>query len=278
MENKPKSKKTTQNESSAKKMPPKGLLIGLIVGGVALLAIIIIAICLIVGGGVDYEATYNEFKQLETSMNKIADGNCYDLNDDFDDDYTTVAKYNGYVEGCVTEFESLETSMNKLGQTSGVKNDEDIKKAFEKFETTFKSIYSGKEELKDQLDLYAAYHEFYITISDSAADASSLKKAITAASDRFKETGNEQMMKFAEGFRERGLAYVTAIEKFKDNSSSTSLYNDLVDKMEVFIDYIDEEAPEIIDVTGLDFSKMNDLEDDYEALEKVVLKAYRENR
>ena len=44
--------------------------------------------------------------------------------------------------------------------------------------------------------------------------------------------------------------------------------------MEEFVDYIEESAPDIDEVTDLDFTKMNDLEDAYYDLEHAVRNAY----
>lgn len=269
-------KTATTPSVAAKKAPAKGLIIGLIVGGVALLGIIILVICcLLMGGEADYEATYNDLKTVETSMETLTSKNCYKVNQDIDDSYTSMEEYQGYIEACVKEFEAVDTAINDFSKSSGVKHNDEIKTAFDNFQSAFKTIYGGKSDIENELSIYAAFHDFYLTIDESGEDTESLKQAVNKAADLFENTKKEELVTFAQGFRERGLAYVEAIEKFQNSSSySSSLYNDVLNKMNDFVDFIEDEAPETADITKFNADNINNLEDAYYDLESAVRGAY----
>lgn len=252
---------------------PVGLIIGLAIGGVVLFgAIVTTIILLFFGGKVDYEATYNSFDALEASMDDIDYGDCYKAHSRIDSSYTSSSEYNEYITGCVAEFTALESATNEFAKTSGAKNDEDIKKAFESFKTIFDSIYTKKSDFESQLSIYNAYHEFYLTIDNADSNVKSLRSAITSAASLFEDTKNPSLTEFAQGFREKGLAYIRAIEDYRNGSGVS--YSDVYDKMEEFTDYIEDSAPEVADVTGLDFTKMNDLSSAYYDLYNAVRDAY----
>lgn len=252
---------------------PVGLIIGLAIGGVILFGGIVTAIVLLLfGGKVDYEATYKSFDALETSMDSIDYGDCYKVHNRIDSSYTSSSEYGEYITGCVEEFTALESATNEFAKTSGAKHDEDIKNAFDSFKTTLESIYTKKSDLESQLSIYNTYHEFYLTVDGASTDVKELESAIISAASLFEDTKNSTLTEFAKGFHERGLAYVRAIDDYR-NGSGTS-YSDVYDKMEEFTDYIEDNAPEVYDVTGLDFTKMNDLSDVYYDLYNAVRDAY----
>lgn len=252
---------------------PVGLIIGLAIGGVILFGGIVTAVVLLLfGGKVDYEATYKSFDALETSMDSIDYGDCYKVHNRIDSSYTSSSEYGEYITGCVAEFTALESATNEFAKTSGAKHDEDIKNAFESFKSALESIYTKKSDLESQLSIYNTYHEFYLTVDGASTDVKELESAIISAASLFEDTKNSTLTEFAKGFRERGLAYVRAIDDYR-NGSGTS-YSDVYDKMEEFTDYIEDNAPEVYDVTGLDFTKMNDLSDAYYDLYNAVRDAY----
>lgn len=252
---------------------PVGLIIGLAIGGVVLLGGIVTAIILLFfGGKVDYEATYKSFDAVETSMDAIDYGDCYKVHSRIDSSYTSSSEYGDYITGCVEELVALESATSEFGKSSGAKHDEDIKKAYEAYKSILDSIYTKKSELESQLSIYNTYHEFYLTIENASTDVKSLESAIISAASLFEDTKNSALTEFAKGFREKGLAYVRAIDNYR-NGSGTS-YSDIYDKMEDFTDYIENNAPEINDVTSLDFTKMNDLSSAYYDLYDAVRDAY----
>lgn len=265
----------TNSSGNPKKSSSAGLIIGLTVGGVALVALAALIFLFVLGSKVDYAATYDALKPLETSMDNLDYGNCYDLHQDLDDDYVTVSEYNQYVTGCVAEFTAVETATKDFAKSSGAKHDETIKSTLASFESTFKSLYSNKSTLESSLAFYSTYHEFYLTITTADAnDTKNLESAVISAASLFQNTKNSALTEFANGFRERGLAYVRAIADYNNSPSySSSLYSAVRTAMNDFTDYLDS-IPEVATVSGLDFTKMNDLEDAYYKLSRSVRDAY----
>lgn len=258
----------SKNTSKSKKLSTP-LIVGLAVGGVALVGVVATLAITLLGNKVDYAATYEAFKPLETSMNDLDYGNCYDVNRDFDDSDVSASTYNEYITGCVKEFSAIASATDEFAKSSGAKNDETIKSAFDSFKSALDTVYSAND-FESQLALYSAYHEFFITIANSESDVNSLESAITSASKLFQDTKNSALIEFANGFRERGLAYVNIIKSYQNGSAS---YSNVYDKMEEFTDYIENNAPEVADVSGLDFEKVNDLEDAYYKLNEAVRNA-----
>lgn len=253
---------------------PVGLIIGLAIGGVILFGAAVAAVIFLFfgGGKVDYEATYEAFDSLESSMDDLDYGDCYSVHSKIDSSYTSSSEYSDYITGCVEEFVALESATNEFAKTSGAKHDDNIKTAFDSFKSTLDSIYTKKSDLESQLSLYNTYHEFYLTIDNADSNVDSLREAITSAATLFEDTKNSALVEFAKGFHEKGLAYVRAIDDYRNGSGVS--YSDVYDKMEEFTDYIEDNAPEVDEVTGLDFTKMNDLSSAYYDLYSAVRDAY----
>lgn len=261
---------STPHSTPKPKKTSTPLIIGLTVGGVALIGIIVTLVVAFLGNKIDYAATYEAFKPLESSMDDLDYGSCYDVNHDFDDSDITTSEYSESISSCVKEFSAIASATDDFAKSSGAKKDETIKSAFDSFKSALDSVYSAKD-FASQLALYNTYHEFFLTITNSESNADSLESAIIASAKLFQDTNNSALTEFANGFRERGLAYVNIIKSYQNGSAS---YSDVYDKMEEFTDYIEDSAPEVSDVSGLDFEKVNDLEDAYSKLSEAVHDAY----
>lgn len=244
---------------------------GLLILGIA--ALIILPIIL----KVDYEQTYD----LAESANDIRydiqnSDSCGGVTSYVNSSYQTESTYEKYVSECKGDLAAFKESIEKLAGSSGVQRDDDIKKEWEEFKTSYDAAMPAYEKL---IDVYSDWHTFVAGWSEATDDSdwwdSMSESKVQSLTSALTSSDIAAFKKYGEGFASARWkqisarqAYQTAYEAYYDASYSspnkTALRNDMNAKYEVyrgaerdFQDYV-KNVPDVKsmeDLVGVDLDK-----------------------
>lgn len=128
----------------------KGLIIGLVGGGVAVIAIVLICIFAIPKlFGVNWEETKSAADKLY-DINESLDSDCKSATNYAADEDVSEKEYNKYVSECQSAVDEYDNFVKELGNVSGVKRNKEIKAKYEEFKKAYEEagpILRGIPEL-----------------------------------------------------------------------------------------------------------------------------------
>lgn len=144
------------------KKSKKGLVIGLIVGGFLLIAVAVAVVLVFLFAVPNYKEAYNQAVDLYSDLNYFMySSGCKKVKSDLET-LTNAETYAGYIEKCKEDAEEIYGIIDKFGGLGTVKNDVEVKAAFDAFKTAFDRDAPGKEKLADTLELYRLLHNFIL--------------------------------------------------------------------------------------------------------------------
>ena len=142
------------------KKSKKGLIVGLIIGGILLVAVVVILIFKFVRP--NYRAAYEQATELYNDISYFMyNSNCKTVKTDVEK-LVNADTYAGYIEGCKTDAAEIYEKIKQFGELGTVKNDADVKVAFEKFKEAFDNDAPGQEKLDGTLEIYGLVHKFVL--------------------------------------------------------------------------------------------------------------------
>ncbi len=153
---------------SGKPGSSKGLIIGLIIGGVAIIGIALLCIFLIPAlGGVDWEKT-NEAADSFLEVNNNLYSDCSDANIYVSSTTKGKETYNQFIDKCQEATDKYVEFVKTLKDVSGVKKNDEIKKKYEAFEAAYKE---GSPYLEGRPALFKAIHEVMISLNSFSSSS-----------------------------------------------------------------------------------------------------------
>lgn len=169
----------------------------------------------------------------------------------------TVLDYTKKVDACKEKLAEGRKLANELGKTSGVKNDADIKAKYEAFEEDAKVALPESDELDKTMNLYTSMHEFIVKLDEFEPDMS--EDEIKNTANLLINTGNEALVKFGEGWRDRMIEVVRLYAKYEDTGDYT-IVTQMMKKVEEMEDWANSSDVLTDDELGeLDSDKVNDM-------------------
>lgn len=239
---------------------PKGVIIGIVVGGVALIAVILGIIFIPSLFTPDYEDANTKIQAFQDAYNEIGDyeKSCDRVVSEYRYSDLSDEKYKDYVTKCLEDFTELDNTYKALEGSSGVKNDEEIKKLFEEMKANYEATVPS---LKKMITLYADTRTLMNTMTDYSTEIESLTdEQIDEITKSIVESENETLKSRGQSLRDALKKYVNASktrdemrEKYFDDiidydtySEANDAYYDAQDELseisEEFDDAIEEEV------------------------------------
>lgn len=270
-------------------LPPKKkspLLLGIILGAIAIVVIITGVVIFSTTQKVDYEETYQLAKDVKSQVSQVAyDTDCANILNFAKSRSPEMTKYNSYVQGCETigeKFAQLQTAVEQLGASTGIKNDSELRAAYEDFQTSLRAAVPNTENLKQQLKLYQAWHEFVMaerTLVIAKVDA----PAIKAVAQPLLDSSNTTLRQYGEGWLEKTMAYAEAAWAYNNSSSNLgsatrrALKQEATDKNNARTEWIKTNEPDILELDNLDFSQLRALGPKFDQIYEAVKSKYLES-
>lgn len=260
--------------------PPKShkkAIIGALIATGAIIVVAVVCIVIVLATRVDYSESYHAVRDLRTHINKIAsNSDCENVVDYADSSWLSEKAYDKYIDGCKKTTNRDDELVQRLGDTAAVRKDSAISKQFDKFKTAYDAAIPNEADLTEKLDLYRAWHKFVI-LSDDLTTKSS-EKDFQSAIEPLKNSGNDTLKSYGEGWLEHALAYRSAYNAYWDNSKAGNTEREAMDKAEdAFEDWMDDNAVDMTKVAELDTADTDDLRTEFEDLYDLIVEAYEEN-
>lgn len=236
----------------------------MVIAGVAAVAVVAVVVlgCILIPKmfGTDYKESARVAGELETVLDDAYDGYsavCYDAFSGAADESVSVEDYTKKVDACKEKLAEGRKLASELGKTSGVKNDADIKAKYEAFEEDAKVALPESDELDKTMNLYTSMHEFIVKLDEFEPDMS--EDEIKNTANLLINTGNEALVKFGEGWRDRMIEVVRLYAKYEDTGDYT-IVTQMMKKVEEMEDWANSSDVLTDDELGeLDSDKVNDM-------------------
>ena len=208
----------------------KGLIIGLVGGGVAVIAIVLVCIFAIPKlFGVNWEETKEAAKKLY-DINNSLDDDCDKATSYASDGDTSKKDYDKYVSECQSAVDAYDAFVKELGNVSGVKRNKEIKAKYEEFT---KAYEEAGPILRGIPELLSAEHEVMLAFEElSDNDDAELNDSViedlvkplrNVESEGVKSIAND-MANELEDYLKVVARYMTAREKYYETSYSDPSY------------------------------------------------------
>lgn len=274
----------TPMPTPAKKKSP--LILVFILGAIAIAATIASVIIFNTTQQVDYEATYQLAKDVKSQVGQVAyETDCANVLNFAKSRSPEMEKYNSYIHGCETisdKITQLQTILEKLGASTGIKNDSELRTKYEDFQKSLSAAIPDTENLKQQLQLYQAWHEFIIS-EHALVVAKANEQVIKAVAQPLLDSGNATLRQYGEGWLEKTLAYAAAAWAYNNSNSSLSsaarraLKQDATDKNNAKTEWIKANEPDILALGNLDFSQLRTLGSEFDQIYETIKTKYMES-
>lgn len=268
----------------AKKKSP--LVLGLVFGAIAIVVIVTGVIIFNTTQKVDYEETYQLTKDVKSQVSQVAyETDCANVLNFTKSRSPEMTKYNSYIKGCETigeKFAKLQTAIEQLGAATGIKNDSELRATYEDFQNSLHSAVPDTENLKQQLKLYQAWHEFVISehaLMIAKADTSAIK----AVAQPLLDSDNATLRQYGEGWLEQTMAYAEAAWAYNNSNSSLSsatrraLKQEATNKNTARTEWVKANEPDILELGGLDFSQLRALGPKFDQIYETIKSKYMES-
>ncbi len=267
---------------SKKKTP---LAFGLILGAVAIVTIVTGVVIFNTTKKVDYEETYQLAKDVKSQVSQVAyETDCANVLNFAKSRSPDIEKYNSYIQGCETigeKFAKLQTSVEQLGSSTGVKNDSELRAAYEDFQNSLRLAVPNTDNLKQQLRLYQAWHEFVMS-ERALMIAKADESAIKAVAQPLLDSGNTTLQQYGEGWLEKTLAYAEAAWTYNNSGGNLNsaarraLKQEATNKNNEQTEWVKANEPDILELGGLDFSQLRALGSKFDQIYETIKNKYME--
>ncbi len=203
---------------------------GLIFGGIGLAAVVLIVLGFIFIPkmlGTDYKKSYEVASDLNEQLKGIYDDRssaCYKMASQISSESTDETKFNGYADDCQKLMVKAHDKIKELGETSGVKNDKDIKDKYNAFAEKAKVSLPEESELMKATTFVKDVHSFMLAASEISVDSS--VEDVKKAADPIVNSDNKAWSKFASTWRDFMTDMIQIYQEYNSGKISQSeLYN-----------------------------------------------------
>lgn len=264
---------TTTTKAETKKNDKRT---GWIIGGVVAAVVVVLAIlaCVLLPKlmGADYQESEEVADELFDKLEDVYGSYtavCYNALSNVDDDDLSVAAYQKKIDDCKQSMAEARELADKLEQTSGVKNDTEVKEKYDAFVEAAKPVLLDASQVDKSLETYVAVHEFLINMEKYEADTSEAEiKTLTAP---LVEVDNEKLKAFGEELRGRMVELGKIYQKFVASGQSdrklAAEYLEKAEELQDWMETLDFEEEELVDLTS---DRVNDMLDKYEELLRLI--------
>lgn len=258
----------------------KKIILGCVIGAVALVAIIIICIVIAIVSHIDYGEAYRQAKSLKDDVSELYTAyDCERVVSSVNSDWTSESNYNKYIEACKDATAGIDEKIAELEKTAGVRKDSALSNAFDKFKKEYLAIVPNSEELDAKLELYKTWHAYVVAVDDLSASDTDAK--IQSAANILINSGNDTLKTYGEGWLEKTMDYVRAYRAYQNSSYSDSnrsqLRDDMYSKQTAQRTWISENKPDITELAPLNFSDTTKMYNAYRDFYELLTATYEEH-
>jgi len=258
----------------------KKIVLGCIIGAVALVAIIIICIIIAIVSHIDYGEAYRQAKVLKDDVSELYTAyDCERVVSSVNSDWTSESNYNKYIEACKDDTAGIADKIDALEKTAGVRKDSAISSAFDKFKKEYLAIVPDSEELNAKLELYKTWHAYVVAVDDLSASDTDAK--IQSAANILINSGNDTFKTYGEGWLEKTMDYVRAYRAYQNSSYSDSnrsqLRDDMYSKQTAQRTWVSENKPDITELAPLNFADTTKMYNAYRDFYELLTATYEEH-
>ena len=197
----------------------RNIIIGSCIGGGCLLiAIITIILVLALGGKPDYQSSYDKMGELAQTINTFSTGNCANIVRSLTGSSYADNKPETYIEPCKKDVAEIYAKTNELGETSGVKKDSEVKKAYDEFKNTLQESIPEGDDLKKELKAIQDLGNFaakFNAINISSSDIEATRSTVTEALSYLTNSENEQIAEMGRDLSTKFNDLFDAINRYK---------------------------------------------------------------
>ncbi len=112
----------------------KKIIIGCVIGAVAIIAIVVACVVIAIVSHVDYGETYRQAKDLKEDVGELyTNYDCARVVSSVDSDWTSESTYNKYIDSCKDATDGIDEKIAELEKTAGIRKDSALSTAFDKF-------------------------------------------------------------------------------------------------------------------------------------------------
>ena len=253
----------------------KKLILGLSIGGGVLVLAVIAIVVIAVVTHVDYGATYRAAKELDEKISDFySSSDCADAYLKADSTYVDEDDYNDALDECKAMATELDELVNALGSTSGIKNDSELKAAYDKFVADYRKVIPDQATLDAGLATLKAVHQFMLAVDELDLDEAG-EAEIQEACNYLINSGNAQLATVGQGVAPLMTDYVNTYRTWLDSSG---YYNDEYDAYqaaeEALENYMDDNDVTKDELITFELDGAGDVYDAYSDLYDDIVSAY----
>ena len=272
------SKAVAARPAKRKPMNPatkKKLILGLSIGGGVIVLAIIAIVVIAAVTHVDYGATYRAAKELDEKISDFySSSDCADAYLKADSTYVDEDDYNDALDECKAMATELDELVNALGSTSGIKNDSELKVAYDKFVADYRKVIPDQATLDAGLATLKAVHQFMLAVDELDLDEAG-EAEIQEACNYLINSGNAQLATVGQGVAPLLIDYVNTYRTWLDSSG---YYNDEYDVYqaaeEALENYLDDNDVTKDELITFELDGAGDVYDAYSDLYDDIVSAY----
>lgn len=250
------------------------------IGGGVFVALSVIAIIFSLVFKINYGESYRKAKDVQEELSELNSNmsSCSRVVSYVNSTWTNEKTYNEYVSKCLDALDYDGSTVAELGNTSGVKRDKDIKAQYDKFKKAYDKAMPNTSDVENTLKTYKAWHTFII-YSSAASNSIQDDEAYRKAAEALKESGNDVLIEYAEGWLKYALAYSQSYRTYmsSDSKSSSAARSAMSEARTKFRSYINQNEPDIVDIVEFEPGDMSDAYTAFNKLYGMISDAYEEN-
>ncbi len=255
-------------------------------GGIAagvVVVLVVVAVVLLIVLKVDYERTQDIITELRPKV--------YTLHDDFDCEsvveyvqaaYVDNKAYTSYVNGCLAAREDTEDLVKELGTTAGIQRDKDLHARYEKFVEKYEAVFPEQKELDSKMKIYQAWHKFVLLVDDLQGDSTDAE--FKAAAEALKESGNDEISKYGEGWLAKSLAYAHAYQNYykedpdQDEEMKETLRKEMNEKQSAQREWVAKNCPDLDKIAPIETGDTRAMLSAFNTMSNLATKMYEAQR
>lgn len=258
----------------------KKIIIGCVIGAVAIIAIVVACVVIAIVSHVDYGETYRQAKDLKEDVGELyTNYDCARVVSSVDSDWTSESTYNKYIDSCKDATDGIDEKIAELEKTAGIRKDSALSTAFDKFKKEYTAMVPNADELNSKLDLYKTWHSYVVAVDDLSASDTDAK--IQSAANILINSGNDSFKTYGEGWLEQTMNYVRAYRAYQNSSYSdpnrSQLRDDMYTKQSAQRTWVSENKPDIKELAPLDFSDTTAMYNAYRDFYELLTTTYEEH-
>lgn len=254
---------------------------GIAAGVVVVLVVVTVVLSIVLK--VDYERTQDIIAELRPKV--------YTLHDDFDCEsvveyvqaaYVDNKAYTSYVNGCLAAREDTEDLVKELGTTAGIQRDKDLHARYEKFVEKYEAVFPEQKELDSKMKIYQAWHKFVLLVDDLQGDSTDAE--FKAAAEALKESGNDEISKYGEGWLAKSLAYAHAYQNYykedpdQDEEMKETLRKEMNEKQSAQREWVAKNCPDLDKIAPIETGDTRAMLSAFNTMSNLATKMYEAQR